>query len=105
MANHNTRENCFTYYGATSVCNACVAAKRCKAMLISHGFDIIGAILEEMTRDLPEDVSYNDSDRMSEICTQLLIPPVKAPILEDDLELILALELDKPRGLQDLVKF
>lgn len=68
-------ERCFPFYSGGPTCQNCVVSKRCKAILVSDGFDMIAAFLEEMLTDLPN-TEYKDTDRVSELATQLLKPPV-----------------------------
>lgn len=83
-----TEPACFGFYGGThlSTCSSCTAVKRCKAILISDGFDVLGAIVDQMLLELPEGTTFRDTDRVSERVKQLFDPP--APLSKDEEELL-----------------
>lgn len=51
-------ETCFGFFGGEGECRACPVAKKCKSLLVSDGFDLAAAVLEELIRTLPEDGTY-----------------------------------------------
>lgn len=77
---------CFGFFAGSdhAVCKACPAMNRCQAILISHGFDILGASVQSMLDTLPA-VSYRDVMRIPELVDQLRRPPYKSSGLEADL--------------------
>jgi hypothetical protein len=69
-----TDQPCFGFYSGGPVCATCTATKRCKAIVVSNGFDIVADALGQMLATLP-DQNYRDTDRVSELVDQLLDPP------------------------------
>lgn len=74
---------CFGFFSSQPTCSTCAAAKRCKAVLVSNGFDITAELIEHLARNLPAEAKFQDTDRITTLVDQLLIPPTKAP--SDDL--------------------
>jgi len=66
--------NCFGYYGGDSsvACSDCTARKRCKAILLSDGFDVVADSIEELMAALPDTNDYNDSDRIPALVVELI---------------------------------
>ena len=79
-------KDCFGFYMGNPVCNQCSARQRCKAVLISNGFDIVAAMVDELVLELPEDGAYYDTDRVPALVEQLLFPPVDTHQDEIDAE-------------------
>lgn len=48
------KRTCFGFFTGEDSCQRCAAAKKCKAILVSDGFDVAGGILEELLATLPE---------------------------------------------------
>ena len=67
------------------VCNQCSARQRCKAILISNGFDIVAAAVDSLVLQLPDDGAYYDTDRVPSLVDQLMFPPA-APDKEEEEE-------------------
>ena len=66
---------CFGFYkGNPDSCASCAMRKKCKSVLITHGFDIVSDVIATALDEL-KDVSYIDTDRISEMVTQLLFGP------------------------------
>lgn len=80
--------NCFGFYGGNhlTTCSSCTAVKRCKAILISDGFDVLGDIVNQLTLELPAGTTFRDTDRVSEMLKQLQNPP--APLTKEEAELL-----------------
>ena len=74
MRHMNTASTCFPFYSGGDSCRICTSSKRCKAVLATHGFDIVARGIALLTAELPEG-AYRPSDRVSELVTQLLEPP------------------------------
>lgn len=72
--------SCFGFFagGKNPACNLCLANKRCRAILVSHGFDMVAAAADSLMSDLP-DVMYRDVERVSELVKQLKQPPDPLP--------------------------
>jgi len=87
---NDPRKNCFGFYVGGPTCNVCTASKRCKAILISHGFTIMGELTEALLGDLPDQAEFRDTDRVAELVNQLLQPPVSME--DDDVELVTLLQ-------------
>jgi len=78
--------DCFGFYMGNPVCNQCSARQRCKAVLISNGFDIVAAAVDDLVMQLPEQAAYYDTDRVPSLLDQLLHPPVDTHQDEIDAE-------------------
>jgi len=70
-------DDCFSFFSGGPACKRCLAAKRCKAILVTHGFNLIGDFLEHLMGELPEKGIYQDTDRIGEMIEQLLKPEVE----------------------------
>jgi len=81
-----TDKDCFGFYVGNPVCNQCTIRQRCKAVLISNGFDIVAAAVDGLVLDLPEDAAYYDTDRIPRLVDQLLFPPADTHQDEIDAE-------------------
>jgi len=70
-----TKESCFGFFGGESLaaCKNCTAQRRCKAVLVSDGFTILGDSIDQMVAELP-DAPYPDAVRSSEQLQVLLNP-------------------------------
>jgi len=92
----NDGVNCFGFYSGGPVCIGCAINKRCKAVLISNGFDVVGALINQLTATLPEEGSYLDTDLISKMTDQLLEKP-ELKQEEDDLLVLL-----KSKGIESI---
>lgn len=54
-------------------CTWCSAGRRCKAVQLTHGTDILADLLSHLTEQLP-DVQYEDSDRVTDLVKTLRNP-------------------------------
>jgi len=79
-------KDCFGFYMGSPVCNQCSARQRCKAVLISNGFDIVAAAVDGLVLDLPDNGAYYDTDRIPSLLDQLLFPPADTHQDEIDAE-------------------
>ena len=79
-------KDCFGFYMGNLVCNQCSARQRCKAVLISNGFDIVAAMVDALVLELPEDGAYFNTDRVPSLVDQLFFPPVDTHQDEIDAE-------------------
>ena len=95
MSGPRETPNCFGFFGGPShlACQNCTAINRCKAILISNGFDIIGDLVSHMAFSLPENVEYRNTNQISEIVKQLRNPP--SPIDDKTAELLKLAEAQK----------
>lgn len=59
-----TKRTCFGFFTGEDSCQRCAAAKKCKAVLVSDGFDVAGGILEELLATLPEGVYELDLENI-----------------------------------------
>jgi len=68
--------DCLIFYlgGEHTPCATCVASKRCKALLSTNGFDIVGDLIDHLTTELPPGM-YEDTDIANRIVDQILEPP------------------------------
>lgn len=64
--------NCFGFYGQEIICDSCPVMKRCKAVLMTDGFGILDGVISELLESLPEGKRMVDTDRVSEMLTQLI---------------------------------
>lgn len=49
-----SKRTCFGFFtGEPENCQRCAAAKKCKALLVSDGFDVAAGVLEEIMETLP----------------------------------------------------
>lgn len=76
---------CFGFYIGSPVCGMCAAHKRCKALLITDGFDIVGSLVEHLEAEL-KDAQYRDTDKISELTDQLITLP--DDLTEEEKELL-----------------
>lgn len=81
-----SEKDCFGFYMGNPVCNRCPPRQRCKAILISNGFDIVGGAVELMIQELPDGKAYYETDRIPTMVDQLMYPPVDAHQDEIDAE-------------------
>ena len=90
-------KDCFGFYMGNPVCNQCAARQRCKAVLITNGFDIIAACVDQLVVELPEKGAYYDTDRVPSLVDQLLFPPVDThqDEIDDEDELLNLLEKEE----------
>lgn len=79
--------DCFGLYGGTVVCNRCQAAKRCKAVLISDGFDIMGSFVENLVETLPN-LQFRDANGVNVMVDQLMDPGAWTPQKDDLLNIL-----------------
>jgi len=99
-------KDCFGFYMGNPVCNQCSARQRCKAVLISNGFDIIAASVDAMVLQLPDDAAYFDSDRVPSLVDQLMFPPADTHQDEiDDEDNLLGLLEKEELSAQDANEF
>lgn len=71
-------EPCFGFFDGTAICQGCIANKRCRAVLVTDGFDVLSSMINTMVADLPEKAIFYYSERPSELVEQLLNPPLTA---------------------------
>ena len=74
MGTDEPKIRCFGYYSQQPTCGRCPVSKRCKAVLITHGFDIVAALLEQMMDDMP-DQRYWGGKSTTATMDQLIAPP------------------------------
>lgn len=93
--------NCFSFYGGNqnAACQSCMASRRCKAMLISDGFQILGDLVDHLTTELPPG-NYRDTTRVKEI-TKILVSPEPIELSDQERELLGMLTATE-QELQDL---
>lgn len=93
--------NCFGFFGGArnTSCDGCFAIKRCKAVLVSHGFDILGATVDHLVSQLPDNADYRDTDRVSEIVSQLREPP--PPLAQEEQDILGLLDSEKTPPIVD----
>lgn len=68
------REHCFGFFRNEPACETCPARTRCRAALVTTGFDLLGGLIEQLLDTLPEG-DYSDSDRQEDILRQVLFGP------------------------------
>lgn len=90
---------CFGFFAGSQKisCQSCVAARRCKAILVSDGFDVMGALVEQLIAELPDDVVFIDSEQVSAWVDQLLHPVTE--ISKEEAELLGLVNQVPPEGL------
>jgi len=90
-------KDCFGFYMGNPVCNQCSARQRCKAVLISNGFDIVAATVDQMVLELPDNAAYYDTDRVPSLVDQLMWPPADThqDEIDDEDELLNLLEKEE----------
>jgi len=97
-------KDCFGFYMGNPVCNSCSARQRCKAILITNGFDIVAAAVDQMALELPDNAVYFDTDRVPSLVDQLMNPPHDTHQDEIDDELLTLLEQEE-LSREDAVEF
>lgn len=70
--NPDSERSCFGTFLGNPTCKQCHAAKQCKAILLSHGFDIVGAMIENLDATLAEGVDYPDTAEPADLLRVLL---------------------------------
>lgn len=81
-----SKKNCFGFFGGQHpACQQCFAAKRCKAILISHGFDVVGDMVDQLVEELP-DITYSGASAVSSMVKQMKNPQDVAEKNVDDIE-------------------
>lgn len=70
---------CFGFYNESSECLQCIARKRCKAIMISDGMDMIaeGLLEELLDTECIEGARFMPSMKASDLVDQLLHPEVR----------------------------
>jgi len=93
----STERDCFGFYMGNPVCNQCSARQRCKAVLISNGFDIVAAAVDKMVLELPDKAAYFDTDRIPALVDQLMWPPADThqDEIDDEDQLLSLLEKEE----------
>lgn len=84
--------DCFGFYVGGPVCGSCAAQKRCRAILVSDGFDLAGSLVEELLEAVPEGTRFAETNRVSEMVQQLLKPPTEGALDPETAELLDMLE-------------
>lgn len=59
-----TKRTCFGFFTGDDSCQKCAAAKKCKAILVTNGFDVAAGVLEEILATLPEGTYEIDLDEI-----------------------------------------
>jgi hypothetical protein len=68
----STKE-CFGFFNDSVACQNCPAIKRCRAILVSDGFDILGSFLDEvLEEEMESEVPFFPKDKISDNIDQLL---------------------------------
>lgn len=82
------RPRCFGFFfgDGHQSCSSCLAARRCKALLISDVFDIVAEITEGLVEDLPVG-AYKDTRRPAEL-VKVLIDPKKSGLTDEEAQLL-----------------
>lgn len=91
---------CFGFFNSDPVCDGCPASKRCRAILVSNGFDLVSSLIDELSSSLPGEARYNDTDRVTTLVDQLIKPPPVRPIAPEMKELLQMVGV--PKGDPDL---
>lgn len=59
------KRTCFGFFSGEDNCQRCAAARKCKAVLVTHGFDVAEGVLEEVLATLPEGSYTIDVDEIN----------------------------------------
>jgi hypothetical protein len=88
--------SCFGFFAAERPCDVCPLRTRCKAVVVTHGMDIVAGVIETMLAELP-DQKYRDTDRLPELIEQLINPPnaAKVGLTKEESDLLNALGVSK----------
>lgn len=80
--------DCFGFFAGdrNSVCARCRISKRCKSVLITDGFDVLGQLANTLANSLPEGRVYTESDQLRVMVDQLVNP--KIDLSESERELL-----------------
>lgn len=72
--------DCFGMYGGDghTVCINCPAKQRCKALLVSDLFPIMGELIDTLMAYIPSNAQFRDTVSIPEIVDQLVNPPTQA---------------------------
>lgn len=72
--------DCFGMYGGDghTVCVNCQARQRCKALLVSDIFPIMGELIDTLMAEFPAIAQFRDTMSIPEIVDQLINPPTQA---------------------------
>lgn len=63
---------CFGFFLGNATCGQCAVQKSCKAILLSSGFDLGEAVIDNALANLPEDGEYFGTPSISALAAQLL---------------------------------
>jgi hypothetical protein len=85
MASESTDVMCFGFFSGGPECKKCPLDKRCRAVLISHGLDIMAGVLDTLMENLPPDSTYEETDLLPEIVNQILLPQRTRPADETEM--------------------
>lgn len=96
------KPSCFPFFSKDRACESCQAKTRCKAILISHGFDVLGSLVDAMLNEIPDDAEFEDTDKISTL-VQMLINPPRPGVIEAESELMrLAKQRTQALGIADI---
>lgn len=65
-------ETCFGFYVGNETCKRCGLEKKCKALLVSNGFDIMADVLDSLMGKFGEAVTFKETERLPELVDYLL---------------------------------
>lgn len=68
------KKSCFMLFAGGGTCRGCVVSKRCKALSVTTGYELINQAINVLLDDLPQKGLYKDVDRVSEMVDQILNP-------------------------------
>lgn len=68
-----TQKECFGFFNDSVSCNNCPAVKRCRAILVSDGFDVLAGLLSEIVEAEAESgIPFFPKEKVSDNVDQLL---------------------------------
>lgn len=76
--------DCFGYYSGGAICASCPGSKRCKAVLVTNGFDVVASMVNHLTSALTDTAVFMGSDRVPDLVDQLLNPGSRVTTKEED---------------------
>lgn len=78
-------KECFGFFNDSVSCNNCPAVKRCRAILVSDGFDILTALLDAIIeQEVDSGVPFFPKDKASDNIEQLLHREQRESLANDE---------------------
>lgn len=89
ITDNSTARDCFGFFGGDShtTCMGCPAKQRCKALLVSDVFPIMGELIDTLIAEIPGAANFKNTNSIPEMVDEL-INPVSTPLSKEEEELL-----------------